>query len=265
MRRGVAGNGSAISNPKAAAWNELGGAYWNLDYDGGPSAADCAMYLRGVAPDEPVLLVGASTVRLARAALKRRAALTVADFSSVMLDELRRVLDGRARYLWTDVTCGDVLPRAAFQTVMGDRLINRFTLTEMRAALTRLTLALRPEGQLRLSYRLGLYDRDLPVLEEARRRGQLDDVFDEKAFDVDYGGAGAWLASVLSPHGRIPTDKLVAFYVRRGREHRIRDGDLDAIIQEIGRAQRLRLTTAHAGMDGKPNDRMLIVTRVGRD
>jgi amino acid adenylation domain-containing protein len=249
------------ANPKSGAWDLIGAAYWNSGYDGGPAGADCDQYLHGLRAGEPVLLVGASTLRLASAAVELGLELTVADFSRTMLDELQSVLGGAARYQHADVTSIDTALRGEFRAVLGDRLLNRFTLAEMHRAVAQLAAVLAPGGELRLSYRLGLYERDHPILAEARRRGVLAEVFDEEAYDIDYAPARSWLPEVLSPHGGIPMPVLVGFYTQRGREHRLRPGELDEIVAQIAQAQARRLGTAHVPMSSTAHDYLLQVTR----
>jgi hypothetical protein len=248
-------------NPKSRAWDLLGGAYWNRGYDGGPSPVACIAYLSNISAGDPALLVGASTIRLAFAALNLGVALTIADFSRVMLTELRSIVGDQAAWLLADVTRPGALPAESFQAVLGDRLINRFTLGELRVALTNMTSALRPGGELRLSYREGLYDRDLPVIEEARRRGRLEQIFDEEAFDIDYSSAASWLAKVLPAHGEIDMSTLVAFYAARGSEHRLRRGELDTIISDIANELGWGLHPVHHPMSGQPKDHLLVVRR----
>jgi len=258
----LATNGTTrIRNPKAAAWDRLGASYWDHGYDGGPTHEGCGLYLDGVEAGQAVAVIGASTVRLVRASLRRDAVLTVADFSAVMLHDLAVLIGDGARYLHADVTVPDALPSTAFDAVLADRLINRFTLAELEKALTTLVASLRPQGQLRLSYRVGLYERDLPVIEEARRRGELAAVFDEEVFDVDYSGAADWLGTVLSPHGQIPMADLVEFYVRRGREHRLHEGELDNLLDRIAASNNWRFTVTHLDLPSTGRDRMLVVAR----
>ena len=248
------------ANPKAEAWDLIGAAYYDAGYDGGPSGADCDLYLQGLQAGESVLLVGASTVRLATAALDRGLELTVADFSRIMLDELRSILGAAARYQYADVTSPESMLRGQFHAVLADRLLNRFTLAEVRQALAHLAAVLRRGGELRLSYRLGLYQRDHPVLAEARRRGVLADVLDEEANDIDYAPARSWLPEVLTPHGDIPMPTLVNFYAGRGREHRLRPGELDQIVAQLEQADG-QLVTDHLPMSSVSRDYLLRVTR----
>lgn len=250
-----------IDNPKAAAWDGIGSAYWDRNYDGGPDEQGCAEYLDGVRAGDRVLLVGASTVRLAMAALKAGAELVVADFSSVMLAELERLLGAQATYVCVDVVQAGTWTGDSFDRVVADRLVNRFTRTEMVSALRLLCSAVAPGGRTRLSYRVGLYARDEAVLAEARRRGELAAVFDEVAFDIDYSGAAAWLADVLPGHGDIPPAALVDFYVARGREHRLQPGELDRIVAEaVGDGVAYALT--HVPVPGLPSDFLLDFHRV---
>ncbi len=252
----------ASGSAKSAAWDLLGASYWNRDYDGGPSSADCDLYLAGVAAGEPLLLAGASTARLAFAAADLGVALTVCDFSAVMLDDLRQVLGKRADYVLADVCQPGSLPSHRFRAVVADRLLNRFTGAELRAASRTLLGALRVGGEARLSYRLGLYDRDLLVLDHARRRGCLADVFDEAAFDIDYSGARDWLKDVLPAHGSLRPETVAQFYAARGREHRLRPGELDALVAEVCDEQEWKVRFAHIALPGKPGDRILSVRRL---
>jgi hypothetical protein len=245
------------ANPKTAAWDTIGADYYNRGYDGGPTPADCDLYLHALRPGDTVLLAGASTVRLASAAVQRGLMLTVADFSTVMLTELERLLGGQAIYVQADVTNPGAVIAGKFRAIIADRLLNRFTLAEMRSALTLLCGVLDHGGQLRMSYRLGLYERDRPVLDEARRRGQLAEVFDEGSYDIDYSAAREWLAGVLPPHGSIGTASLVEFYAARGREHRLRPGELDALLAGIAAEHGWELQVSHLAMDGKPSDYLL--------
>lgn len=249
-------------NPKADAWDLIGASYWNAGYDGGPSGADCDLYLGGLQDGQPALIVGASTVSLARAAVDRGLALTVADFSPVMIAELSAELGDRAAYVCADVTSGKTALGGPFQAIMADRLINRFTLAEMQAALALLCDCLLPGGELRLSYRRGLYERDLPVLEEARRRDVLPEVFDSESYDIDYSAARAFLPDVLPAHGSIPVEVLVDFYCRRGREHRIKPGELAAIVARIGAEHRWTLRTDEQQMRKTSSDYLLQVRRL---
>lgn len=243
-------------NPKVAAWDQLGSAYWDSNYDGGPDGRGCDEYLDGVRAGDRVLLVGASTVRLARAALATGAELVVADFSPVMLAELERMLGAAAEYRCVDVVRAGAWEGEPFDRIVADRLVNRFTRDEMVNALRLLCSAVAKGGRTRLSYRVGLYERDELVLAEARRRGELAAVFDESAFDVDYSGGAAWLADVLPRHGDIPAEALVDFYVARGREHRLLPGELDRIVAEaVGEATAYELT--HLPVPGLPADFLL--------
>jgi len=251
-----------IDNPKSTAWDGIGAAYWNQGYDGGPSPEECDLYLRGVGAGDPVLLVGASTVRLALATVERGAVLTVADFSSVQLSQLGQLLHCRAEYVLADVTRSGALAAEAFRVVLADRLINRFTIPEMAAALGVLSGTLRAGGELRLSYRLGLYDRDHAVLAEARRRGDLAAVYDEQTSDIDYGGVRTWLGTVLPPHGAIPIEVLVQFYSSRGREHRLRQGELDVLVQQVAASRGLELSLVQHRLPNRERDYILRVTRL---
>ena len=227
--RGAEPGRNGQANPKAAAWDAIGAAYWNAGYRGGPTRGDIDTYLQGVGPGLPVAIVGASTRHLVAAAVDRGAQVTVLDFSPRMRAALADDLAGRpcrivAQDLTSDVPAGLV---RGFRLVLADRLLNRFVERELRRALRQLLRLVDDGGQVRTSVRLGLYQRDLPLIEAGRRRGLLHRFFDESTWVIDYGAAGDLLDEVLPPHGDIPRDVLLSFYRLRGPEQRLRPGDLE--------------------------------------
>ncbi|HSR22227.1 MAG TPA: hypothetical protein VLW53_01655, partial [Candidatus Eisenbacteria bacterium] len=156
------------------------------------------------------------------------------DFSPGMREALARELAGRpCRVLSQDVTADVPEPlRRGFRLVLADRLLNRFVERELRAALRQLLRLLDDGGEVRTSVRLGLYQRDLPLIEEGRRRGVLERFFDESTWVIDYGAAGDLLDDALPAHGTIPRDVLLTFYRLRGPEQRLRPGDLERYLAE---------------------------------
>jgi hypothetical protein len=248
-------------NPKAAAWDAIGASYWNAGYRGGPTARDIDTYLEDIGPGTTVAVVGASTVHLVAGAIDRGADVTVLDFSPRMREALARELDGRScRILGQDVTAGVPEPlRRRFQVVLADRLLNRFVERELRAALGHLLGLLADGGQVRTSVRLGLYQRDLPLIEEGRRRGELARFFDEDTWVIDYGAAGDLLDSVLPAHGTIPRDVLLTFYRLRGPEQRLRPGDLERYLAETSDGDRcIRVAAVRAFADA-PDDSLYVL------
>jgi hypothetical protein len=245
------------ANPKAEAWDAIGAAYWNAGYRGGPTARDIDTYLEGVGPGTPLAVLGASTFHLIAAGIDRGASVTVLDFSAGMRAALRGELDGRACcILAQDIT--EEIPEALagqFRFVLADRLLNRFVERELRAALRQLLRLLDDGGQIRTSIRLGLYQRDLPLIEEGRRRGVLDRFYDESTGVIDYGAAGDLLDQVLPPHGDIPRDVLLRFYRLRGPEQRLRAADLRRYIAGTTNGSRgLRVASVRSLVDAPDDD-----------
>lgn len=236
-------DGSA--NPKAAAWDVIGASYWNAGYRGGPTRRDIDTYLEGVEPGMHLAVVGASTVHLVAAAIDRGAHVTVLDFSPGMRAALAGELAGRrCRIVDQDITADVPEPLGRrFWLVLADRLLNRFVERELRAALRQLLRLLDDGGEVRTSVRLGLYQRDLPLIEAGQRRGVLGRFFDPSTWIIDYGAAGDLLDDALPPHGTIPRDVLLSFYRLRGPEQRLRPGDLERYLAETsddGRGLRVR-------------------------
>lgn len=219
-----------MTNPKAAAWDVIGHLYWSAGYDGGPSGDDVEAFLEGVESGSRVGVIGATTRALVHAALARGALVTVLDFSPRMCADLaREVSHDRCRIVRHDITepVPDLL-RRTLDLVISDRLVNRMTEPEARSAFRGMSHLSVPGGEIRASVRLGLYARDMPLIEEGRRRGTLADFYDASTMEIDYGAAGDILESVIGAHGSIPDGVLLEYYRLRGREKRFSAADIEA-------------------------------------
>jgi Methyltransferase domain len=216
-----------FNNHKAQAWDTIGAAYWNAGYNGGPTGRDIDQYLLDAGPHTRAIIIGASTITLIKATIERCGEVTVLDFSERMCAALASTVDtDRCHIVHHDITTP--LPASLarrFDVVLADRLINRFTETEILAALGEMLRLLKDGGEIRTAIRLGLYRRDLPLLEEGRRRGTTGEFFDEATWTIDYGRLGDIL-EILPAHGQIPRDVLLDFYRLRGAEKRLREEDV---------------------------------------
>lgn len=245
-----------IKNTKCDAWDTIGSLYWNAGYSGGPSPAGIAQYLEGVDASTKVAVLGASTVELIRAAIDRGANVTVFEFAPRMCEQLAAELGARrCRIVLQDITQPLISAdcRQA-DVVCADRLINRFTQQEADSAFTQVLRLLSDGGELRAAIRLGLYARDLPLIEEGRRRGTLHEFFDEQQGTIDYGKAGDILAQHIAPHGQIPQAILLEFYRRRGQEKRFAHADIVRCAEAARDAGRRLSVNAIEDYVGTPDD-----------
>ena len=229
-------------NPKAAAWDAVGGRFWREGRASArPSAREIGAFLDGIVPGRRCAVVGASTKGLVEEALRRRLRTTVIDFSPVMLADLRAELPV-AGY---DCVCADATAepppelRDAVDAALSDRLINRFTHDDLRLFLRATLLMLAPGGELRTTVKLGFYPMDRLLIEEGKARGTLDRFWDEATRTIDYAVARDELEARLLPHGTIPRPVLLAWYHGRGRETRFSDEAIAAAVLEA-RADRRR-------------------------
>jgi hypothetical protein len=198
------------------------------------------MFLDGVAPGARCGIIGASTKELVEAAVERRAAVTVFDFSPVMLADLAaEVGEGTCAYVRLDAL--EAVPealRGSFRFVLADRLVNRFTRQEVPTFLRNVLALLDAGGELRMTVKLGLYPMDSLLIEEGRRRGTLSRFYDDETRTIDYASAAGELAACLVPHGSIPRATLLDWYVRRGKESRLEREPVSAMILEAGAGPR---------------------------
>jgi hypothetical protein len=233
------------NNPKAKAWDTLGALYWGAGYNGGPVGHDIDQYLEGVGAGTKLVIVGASTRFLIGAAIERGAEVTVLDFSQRMCDALKSVVDARScSVILHDITTpvSDAL-RMKYDLLLADRLINRFTEAEVVPALSNMLALLKNDGEIRTAIRLGFYARDLPIIEEGRRRGTVSQFFDPETWTINYALAGDILDMCMQPHGDIPRELLLAFYRGRGPEKRFKKEDIERYVAAASDQERRLVVT----------------------
>lgn len=240
-----------MSNPKSQAWDHVGAMFWQLGrLSARPDAATIERFLTGLEAGAAVLIVGASTRDLVAAAVGRGLEVTVADFSPRMCADLAAEL-GRApaRILEADITgeC-DWVGEGRFAAVLSDRLVNRFTADETIRAMRSMARLLRAGGEIRTTVKHGYYPMDLRLIDLGRADGTLARFYDEDTHTIDYAAAAHLLADALVPHGDIPPDVLLPWYLGRARETRYFAGDLEAAAAQVpGLSLRVREPANRSG------------------
>jgi hypothetical protein len=235
---------SPLGNPKSQAWDHVGAMFWKLGRPSArPDAATIERFLTGLDAGAAVLIVGASTRDLIAAAIKRDMMVTVADFSSRMCEDLAAELGcAPVGILQADITrdCGWV-GEGRFAAILSDRLINRFTAEETVRAMRSKARLLQAGGEIRATVKHGYYPMDLRLIDLGRADGTLGRFYDERTHTIDYSAAAHLLAEALVPHGDIPRDVLLPWYLGRARETRYFPGDLETAAAQVpGLALRAR-------------------------
>ncbi len=220
-------------NTKVAAWDLVGGLFWERGRpDSRPNTTEVEMFLDDLAPGVRCAIIGASTKDLIRAALQRRLDVTVLDFSRRMSAALIDNLGFEVTVESQDITApiaGHLLKN--FDVVLSDRLINRMTAEEAPRALSGMLALLTDRGIVRTSIKLGLYPMDKVMIEEGKCRGSLQAFYDETTMTIDYSAAGPVLEKCLLPHGNIDREMLLEWYFHRGRERRFRESDVIELVE----------------------------------
>lgn len=220
---------SEVPNEKAEAWQHVGGLFWTHGRaTARPSQAEIDQFLDGAGAADCVVVVGASTKELVEAAASRVRCVVVLDFSSRMIDDLREHLpEGMAELHVIDITQPPPAAlRGIAELVLSDRLINRFTRTEAAQAFQSMLALAKPGGEVRTSVKIGLYDMDRRMIEEAERSGCLEGVWDPASRTIDFSHSDKVLERAVLPHGEIPRDVLLAWYRGRRKETRFERSDI---------------------------------------
>ncbi len=220
-----------IENPKAAAWNLVGGLFWTKGRaTARPTESEIDIFLSNLSPGSRIAVIGASTKELVEVALDRGLHPSVLDFSARMCADLADAVGSGADVRVADIT--GVIPEdllGVHEAVISDRLINRFTHEEGVKALSGMLALARKGATVRASIKMGFYQMDERMIEEGRRRGTLDRFFDARTRTIDFPAAGDVLEACLLPHGEIDRGILLDWYRGRGRESRFDDADIRAM------------------------------------
>lgn len=220
-----------VENPKAAAWNLVGGLFWTKGRaTARPTEAEIDMFLSRLSPGARIAVIGASTKELVEAALARGLRPSVLDFSARMCADLVDAVGPGADVRVVDIT-GPVPEDLAgvHEAVISDRLINRFTHEEGAKALSGMLALAQAGGTVRASVKMGFYPMDERMIEEGRRRGTLERFYDARTRTIDFPAAEDVLETCLLPHGEIDREILLEWYRGRGRESRFDDADIRAM------------------------------------
>lgn len=248
-----------IDNTKSAAWDLIGGAFWESGRTNAkPSTDEIELFVSAVPSGAAVTVVGASTRDLVVRLLDMGARVTVLDFSARMCADLRDTLPaGSCEILRHDITRPSPAHlRGTQQFVLNDRLVNRFGDAEAQRGIEGMRDLLATGGILRASVKLGLYPMDERMIALGQERGCLERFYDAGRRIIDFAEAGDVLPAALLPHGEIDAGLLLQWYRGRGREKRFEHEEVVAVLENVdlgGRRLRLLSTTpfGHA-----PNTRL---------
>lgn len=222
-------------NPKAAAWDLVGGDFWSKGRQTArPSAAELELYLGGIRRSDRVVVVGASTKELIGRLYGATEELVVVDFSAQMCRDLLLEVPG-VRTVVADIT--QPVPttlEGSFDWLIADRLINRFDEDEALAAVGVMASLLRDTGRIRTAVKIGLYPMDSVMLSHANAAFKQPDFWDASTKTIDYSLAGEFLESGILPHGDIDIEILKQWYAGRGREKRFSDSEVRTVFEAVG-------------------------------
>lgn len=247
-------------NDKAQAWDLLGGQFWSRGRTTArPSVKEVDWFLNGLEAGQNCMVIGASTKSLIEMARHRGLNVTVLDFSRRMCGDLEHELGGVLDVLVGDITrpiSRGLLGR--YDAVLSDRLLNRFDEEEAGRAIVGMLDLLRNGGVLRTSVRLGMYPMDIRMIDEGKRRGNLNRFYDETAGVIDYSAAGSVLSDCVLPHGRIDEETLLGWYRLRGREKRFDDNEVRRLIAEATSGRRRLVYCGQRTMPDADDTRLYI-------
>ncbi|MBT2363972.1 hypothetical protein J7E88_01135 [Streptomyces sp. ISL-10] len=232
---------------KAKAWDLVGQSYWNSGYYGGPAPEHAPVFTRLLQPGVRTAVVGASTVSLSKAALEAGSELHVLDFAPGILREAGDWLGlAQDRRHLVDVT--RTIPphlRHAYALLLGDRLVNRFSATDLPNGLQGLRDLVTPGGALALTVRFGWYARDLE-LHEALTPAEQKLFWRPDAGEVDYAALPD-RDIPLPTWGGISGEVMREHIRGRGREARF---SKDELLQTVSRSGGLECEDVIGAADG---------------
>jgi|GEM_PF-4754501 len=251
------------SRDKQQSWNEFGSAYWTLAATTShPSEEETSGFLGETTVGSRVLVAGATTGEVIGAAIARGAEVHVLDFA----DKLLKLASDRFANSFEphlhDVTNPPPSDLAGtFDIVIADRLVNRFHRSEMPGVVSNLMAFAKANGQLRLSFRFGLYPLDERLIQRGTELGTVSKFWDETTRTLDWSGVNTEIDDVAENHGEIPASVVADWSRMRGVESRILLEDIPAIAEEASTTgNRIKFGSA-MDMDVALTSKTFIVTR----
>jgi SAM-dependent methyltransferase len=246
---------------KHSSWNDFGAAYWELvGTTSHPSAQETAGFLADAGPGKRVLVLGATTTELTRAARAAGAEVHVLDFAEKLLGLVADEFGESVRLHHHDlIHPAPAELHGSFDLVVADRLINRFHRSEMGTVLANMISFVGTGGQLRISVRLGLYPLDERLIARGTELGTVNSFWDDATRTIDWSRVGRELDDVAEASGGVPRDIVIAWSRRRGVESRLLATDLPVLAAEASTDhRRVRLSDA-LEMDVAPQSRLYVV------
>jgi len=222
-----------IMNPKAAAWDSVGGLFWKEGRQNAkPSDKMINKFLEGILAGQSCLIIGASTKSLIEEALSRNIKITVIDFSKKMCEDLAQEIGVKnVNILVHDaLTHPPSLLKNNQQFIISDRLVNRFSQSETSIFFNNIKHYLCEHAELRTTIKMGLYEIDNALIEEGKSRGTVKNFYNEKEGWIDFSLAADELTTSVTPHGTISRDILINWYQKRAREARFNPLDIQQIL-----------------------------------
>lgn len=227
---------SALQSKRKDAWNIMGDKFWKIGrITAKPDNEDIGSFLKDIRAGEQCLIVGASTMYLIKEAVNRNIKVTVADFSEVMINELKNELEDSCEYIIWDVLDNppEILCRK-FKYVLSDRLVNRFTYFEAIKMLENSMLLLDSGGELRYSIKLGYYKMDYNLIEYGKENNCLDEFYTRETNTFDFTKTIDFLNQCIMEHGNIDRKTLLKWYAGRGVESRFEKLDIEKLVSLSG-------------------------------
>jgi Branched-chain polyamine synthase A C-terminal domain len=247
---------------KQRSWDEFGSQYWSMAASTShPSAAETGAFLHGASPGRQVLVLGATTTEVIRAAVGTGADVHVLDFAGRLLDLVGQEFGGsvtRHRHDLLDPVPDDLSGR--FDVVVADRLVNRFHRSEMPRVVANMMGPVTPAGRLHMSVRFGLYPLDQRLIEIGTEIGTLRNFWDPESWTIDWSGVQTELDRCAEAHGAIPREVVIAWSKMRGVESRLEPEDVPRIVAEASAGPATIVIRGVVDMDVAPQSKIFVLT-----
>lgn len=218
-------------NQKSKAWDVIGGQFWEKGRESAkPSENELNILTEGISSEDTCLVIGASTKSLIERVLTLTDKLIVVDFSERMCADLLKAVPGVDVILQDITTDVDKALCNKADWIISERLINRMDEVEATVAFTNMQKMLKPTGTIRTTVWLGLYPMDEIMIEQAKDKGCLEDIWDSGTNTINFSGSSEVLQSALVSHGSIDHEDLLKWYIGRGKEKRFSEQEITDIL-----------------------------------
>lgn len=220
---------------KKEAWNVIGKLFWEIGHNAIRSNEKLRnLLLNNILSRDECCIIGSSAKPLIDELISRKVKTTVLDFSV----EMNKALKNRQNTKLCDIFTHDIIrdhPDAlphSYSYIIADQVINCFSKQDLPIFFKNISKLLLPNGELRTTIKIGLYEIDKAIITEGKKLGTEKIFYDKSTQTINYTKAFDEIKRVISSINGISKNTFIEWYTKRGEELRFQKENIIEILSD---------------------------------